>query len=308
MFYLEERLAQGEVVLLDGATGTELERRGAAMSDDAWCAMATLTHGDLLRDIHEDYIRLGSDVIIANTFATSRAMLAPAGYGDRVGEMVARSVEIAKDARDRASGGRDVAIAGSISQMMPMTIGTGSRDKDRILALDAASASFRELAACLAEAGVDFIMMETLYEPDLATLAVAAAVETGLPVWVGFSARRKTGGQITGFISDDIKFGEIVRNTLPAGGTVAGVMHTNVSIMPDALDALRAHWSGPLMAYPDTGYFEMPNWQFVDVIEPDAFATHCLELVAGGVQVIGGCCGIGIEHMCTLAQGLGRLD
>jgi len=295
-------------VLLDGATGTELEHRGADMNDDAWCAMATLTHGDLLRDIHEDYIRTGCDVIIANTYATSRAMLTPAGYGDRVGEMVSRSVEIAKEARDRASGGRDIAIAGSISHMMPMDKGTAARDVDQVLAQEAAMANFRELAEHLAEAGVDFIMMETMYDPDLAIPAVAAAVATGLPVWTGFSATRTAEGNLIGFLREDLSFGEIVQTVLSEGGTVAGVMHTNVSMMPNALDVLQEHWSGPLMAYPDTGYFEMPNWQFVDVIEPDAFTAHCLNLVAGGVQVIGGCCGIGLEHMRALAQGLGRTD
>jgi len=72
---LEQRLAGGGVVILDGATGTELERRGVPMDGQAWSATANLTHPDVVRSVHEDYIRAGADVIITNTFATARNLL-----------------------------------------------------------------------------------------------------------------------------------------------------------------------------------------------------------------------------------------
>ena len=88
---LKARLDRGEVLILDGATGTELQRRGAKMDPGAWCGPATLDHDALLTEIHSDYIRAGSDVITANTFASSRLMLTPAGYGDKVGEINRRA-------------------------------------------------------------------------------------------------------------------------------------------------------------------------------------------------------------------------
>src|SRR3954464_5083152 len=78
---LAAKLAAGEVILLDGATGTELQRRGVPMDGEAWCALATLTHPDVLRAVHEDYVRLGCDVVTANTFANARHMMARAGRG-----------------------------------------------------------------------------------------------------------------------------------------------------------------------------------------------------------------------------------
>ena len=117
---IERRFAAGEVVLLDGATGTELERRGAPMHEEVWCGAATLSHGALLRDIHEDYIRAGASVIVANTYGSNRIMLEPAGLGGEFETINRRAVEIAREARDRAAGSDVVAVAGSMSHMVPM--------------------------------------------------------------------------------------------------------------------------------------------------------------------------------------------
>ena len=78
---IERMLAEDRIVLLDGATGTELQRRGAAMNDVAWCALATASHPELLRAIHEDYVRAGCEVVTANTFASARHLLERAGHG-----------------------------------------------------------------------------------------------------------------------------------------------------------------------------------------------------------------------------------
>ena len=69
--WLHARIAAGGTVLLDGGTGTELERRGVLMNQRAWCGDATLGHREILGEIHQDYIRAGAEVIITNTFATA---------------------------------------------------------------------------------------------------------------------------------------------------------------------------------------------------------------------------------------------
>ncbi|HEX5692919.1 MAG TPA: homocysteine S-methyltransferase family protein, partial [Roseiflexaceae bacterium] len=80
---LQARLDAGQVIMLDGATGTELQRRGVPMHGFAWSAAALDTHPDIVRAVHEDYIRAGADVIITNTFSTARHVLETAGLGDR---------------------------------------------------------------------------------------------------------------------------------------------------------------------------------------------------------------------------------
>ena len=72
---LSRRLAGGEVVVIDGGMGTELQARGVPMDDEAWSGVANLTHDHVVREIHEDYIRAGADVIIANTYAAARLPL-----------------------------------------------------------------------------------------------------------------------------------------------------------------------------------------------------------------------------------------
>ena len=79
---IKQRLDNGDIVVLDGGTGTELQLRGAKMDPGSWCGPASLNNSDLLTQIHLDYINAGADVITANTYASSRLMLTGAGFGD----------------------------------------------------------------------------------------------------------------------------------------------------------------------------------------------------------------------------------
>jgi len=303
MAAIRERLAAGKVVFLDGAIGTELQKRGAPMDDDAWCAVATETHPHLLRAIHADYIRAGADIITANTFSSSRVLLGLSGRADRAAPLGRRAVEIALEARERAAQGRPVAVAGSISHMVPVAPGAAVGDPSRTPSEAALRESFHELADTLATAGCDLLLMEMMSHPVRARLAIEAAKATGLPVWTGLSARSEA-GRVVSYVRESWPFGEVVPQILAHGGEVAGLMHTNVTTIGPALEILRAHWSGPLMAYPDSGYFKMPDWQFEDIIPPDDFARACVGWVDGGVQVIGGCCGLSVEHIAAMTAAL----
>ena len=304
MHALEERLKLGGTVILDGATGTELERRGVPMHGDVWCGVATLSHSDVLREVHADYIRAGADVITTNTYASSRNILGPAGLGEKVAEVTTRAVELALEARDAAAAGREVWVAGSMSTMMPVVAGGDRRDPAQLPSPEGAAANFRETAELLAGAGVDLIIMEMMSDPALAVPAIRAAAETGLPVWVGLSCRSGADGPIVSYARTELPFADAVPEIVAAGGSVAGVMHSSIADTTPALDILKDHWSGPLMAYPESGYFEMPNWRFVDVVSPDDFAAHCVRWFNAGVQVLGGCCGIGVEHIARLGERL----
>lgn len=306
MTTLERKLKNGEIVLLDGAIGTELQRRGAPMNRAAWCATATDSHPDLLRQIHADYIRVGVDVITANTFANLRHLLAPVGLGDAVPELTTRAVEIAREARERYAGDRSVAVMGSLSTMLPVAPGTDDFDPALSPDLPTARESYRETADLLAEAGVDMIALEMMGEIEHASCAVEAALATGLPVWVGFSCRVDEAGRVLGYREEGVAFDEMVDHIMPLGPAVAGVMHTSINDTPPALQVLSKHWSGPVAAYPESGYFKMPDWQFVDIIDPQDFAEHLCRWAAAGVQIVGGCCGIGPRHIEVLKHRLPR--
>jgi homocysteine S-methyltransferase len=298
---IKNRLDAGEIIVLDGGTGTELQRRGAQMDPSAWCGPASLNNSELLTQVHLDYINAGADVITANTFASSRLMLTPAGYADQVKEINEIAVEAALRARDLASSSlpsRKIAVAGSLSHMLPVAAGTAKVDQAQVPSNDELAHAFGELAGILKSSGVDHIMLEMMYEPNRVPLALNAALATGLPVWFGMSARRAPDGRVISFDQhQEIALSEITKLIPKTGVDVAGVMHTGSEIIGETLAAIRRDFAGPLSAYPDSGYFEMPDWRFVDVISPDRLETFYAEWISHGAQLIGGCCGLTVDHI-----------
>jgi S-methylmethionine-dependent homocysteine/selenocysteine methylase len=113
---LLERLATGRTVVMDGAMGTEIDRRGAPIDLSVWSARALESRHEVVREIHEDYVRAGAELQITNTFATARHVLEAAGLGDRFEELNRDAVELCREAIATAEGsGLERWIAGSNS-------------------------------------------------------------------------------------------------------------------------------------------------------------------------------------------------
>ena len=296
MSALQQRLDGGEVVILDGAMGTELERRGVPMDAVAWDAAALLTHPDTVREVHEDYIRAGAEVIITNTFATARHVLEPAGMGERFRELNTRAVALANEARENAAEG-EVFVAGSISTF------TARYDYSYEPRAERARANYREQAEVLAESGADVIALEMMRDIEQTTYALEAAVTVGLPVWVGFSCKTTEGGTVVLWDGEHTLV-EALEQIPPLGASLVSIMHTLTEDTPAALRKVSERWSGALGAYPHSGEFVMPNWQFIDMISPEDFAAHAQGWLEMGVQLVGGCCGIGPEHIRLLKERL----
>lgn len=294
-------LRKGEVRLLDGATGTELEKRGVPMTSNAWSGQASLDHIETLEAIHRDYIEAGADVITANTYATSRALLQLDGLGERFEEINRAAVHAARRARERCNR-PDVMIAGSLSHRGPISEGSARPDSGAAIGLDEMADALGEQARLLRDEGCDLLLLEMMYDPARMPLVFEAAVQTGLPVWAGFSARRDEDGQLLGFgPGEDIPFARIVSVLHDWNVDAAGIMHTPSNLVSDALETLRATFNGPLMAYPDSGYFKSPHWQFEDVIETRELRRYAEGWIEQGAQVLGGCCGLSREHIAALA-------
>ncbi len=300
---LETRLAKGDVLLIDGGMGTEIERRGVTMDSDAWCGVANKTYPDVIRTVHEDYIRAGAEVITANTFATARHVLEAAGLADDVHVLNNTAVKLAREARDSVAE-HPVWIAGSMSST-PAFRDSGLPDDEQ------AAANYREQAGLLAEAGVDFIIAEMMSHTKNACLVVNAALGTGLPVWVGFSAEvdRQSGEVlpwgVTRAKTPPGDLGEAIKAVMDLGAVrVMGIMHTKLNDFDAALRFLQQRWSGPTMAYAESGLWKSPSWKFVGVASPGEYAQAALRWVAAGVRIVGGCCGIGPEHISELRRRL----
>jgi S-methylmethionine-dependent homocysteine/selenocysteine methylase len=297
----QQALEADRIVLIDGATGTELQRRGVPMDAIAWSGAAVLTHPDVVRQIHEDYIRAGARVIITNTFGSTRQMLEPAGFGDRVEAVHRRAVELARQARDNA-GEEGVAVAGSISTEPP------GFERDAFLPPDKELAAYREAAGLLAAAGVDLIALEMIVETTHASRAIQAALETGLPVWLGVGCRKTREGRIVSFDHAGLDLATVLDAVIPMGPSVVNIMHSEIGAVPEAIELLRQRWSGPFGVYPESGYFTKPHWNFVDVIPPADLVTEALGWVAAGARLLGGCCGTNPDHIRALRDAMPRLD
>ena len=300
MAVFQERLERGDVIILDGAMGTELQRRGVPMDGVAWSATAMATHSDTVRAVHEDYLRAGAEVLITNSFATSRHVLTPVGLGDRVKELNRRSVELAREARDQVAPDHPVWIAGSISSFVP------SGDNRRRPSPEVERASYREQAELLAEAGADLLALEMIRDIDQGRTIVQAAAATGLPVWLGFTCRLGDDGQSLMLRGRDAErpLQDCMGPVLAAGAcTVVGVMHSDIDSTDRALDTVLGSWAGPIACYPECGEWENPDWRFGD-LTPEAFAAAAEAWVDRGVQIVGGCCGIGPDHIGRLAERL----
>jgi len=293
-------LRRGGIVILDGATGSELQRRGVAMDPAAWCGPATLGNAGVLEAIHRDYIAAGADIVTVNSYASSRLMLGPAGFGDRFEEINRAAVAAARRARE-ASGRPDVLVAGSLSHMCPIAGGGAHMDPDRAPSAAELAEAFGELARLLRDEGCDLILLEMMFDPDRMGPAFKAAAETGLPVWAGFSARRGPDGRVLSYSQEsDIAFEDLLPVLDGFDVAAAGVMHTPPDLTGEAVAILRDAFAGPLTAYPDSGYFKMPQWQFEAVIPPDEFLRFATQWVESGVQIVGGCCGLSPEHIAAL--------
>lgn len=294
---IQKKLDAGDVVFLDGGTGTEMQRKGAPMSGEVWCALATRTHPEIVYDVHMDYMRAGADIITANTFASSPLILKSHGLFDQMEELDRLAVDVAIKARDGFSD-RPVAIAGSMSAMRPIVPGTDYPDPEYTLAEADARPLYQKKAEILVNAGVDMIIMEMMRDLDYSLWATQAAISTGLPVWLGFSARSDDAGNLTGYNRPELPFSDIIGPLMATGARAALIMHTSVPDTDAAIPVMAEQWDGPLGAYPESGYFTIPDWVFGE-ITPEDFAAKTQEWVSLGVNIIGGCCGVSPEHIAA---------
>ena len=284
-----ERIRQGERILLDGATGTECERRGVPQVMNTWNSGAALSHPEIVRSIHEEYIECGAEIIITNTFSSSRHCLRSAGIEDRFEELTNAAVRLANEARS-ASNESGLLIAGGITHWI------WTKDVPSIKELET---NTRDQAVLMAGGGCDLIMLEMLSHIDRLLACVDGAKASGLPVWAGVSAKPIDGRMC-------LLGGEPLEDALTALNAkdvpLISVMHTEVDYIDACLDILNTHWAGAVGVYAHVCQFSEDDTTaiFDDMISPVDYARASKRWIDQGVQLIGGCCGVRKEHICEL--------
>jgi len=283
-----QRLADPRPILLDGATGTELQHRGIDTSTPIWSALALLESPKLVEQVHRDYLDAGAEVIITNTFRTHRRNLEQVGLGEEAGRLTTLAVAIAQ-AAVRASG-KPAFVAGGIAPledsytMAPLPREVYLREHG-------------EIARTLAAAGVDLLLLETMKDIAETEAAAEAAKATGLPFGVSFICKG------LGRLFSGESIADAVRAIEPHSPAFVGINCTAAPYLHNALRELRAATSLPLCAYANPSETEdYVNWDPTAAEQPEGYAEFARQWLADGAKLIGGCCGTTSEHIAHLKE------
>jgi 5-methyltetrahydrofolate--homocysteine methyltransferase len=279
---LHELCADGPV-LADGAWGTELQKRGLAVgaSPDLW----NLEHPELVAAVAQSYVDAGSRVILTNTFRANRAALAgDIGTINRAGAQISR----------QAAAGRACVFA-SLGPTGKMLM-AGEIERDQV------SSAFAEQSEALAEGGADALVIETVSDLEEASLALAAARKTGLPVIVSFTfdAGGNRDRTMTGATPEQAAQRMHEEGAAGIGANCGMGIAGYVSICR----RLRAATSLPIWIKPNAGLPEMLNGIPAYTTKPEEFARHVPALTEAGANFVGGCCGTTPDFI----RAIGRLS
>ena len=289
---LQRRLAAGETILMDGGMGSEIERRGA-ISPTTWSGGPMLTHPDLVRDIHQEYIEAGAEIIITNTFGTGRDMLEEGGLEHKVAEANKLGIEAALQARKDTGTENSVVIVASVSTMRPKA------HAEIPVPYETALATYREQLGVLAKGGPDVAVGEMLVRISDTLAVIDAATELELPVWVGLSLVRDGDGLYLGI--EDRHGGETLQDALDAikhkGVASVFIMHTPVDDTGPGLDIVTQNWQGTFGAY---AHFPRRAGR----MDPERYLEYAKQWHGQGARIIGGCCGTTPDHIRALREWL----
>lgn len=282
-----ERLQSDKVIVLDGATGTNLQRRGlpVGMPSDIW----VMDHPEIVMQLHRDFLEAGSDIILTNTFGSSRLHLNHAGLASRFEQTNRQAVALACD----VVSGTDTLVGGSMGPLGEMMQPYGQLPEE-----DAVN-EYAEQARILADAGVDLLVIETQFDLNEAKAAVRGAQSvTDLPLVCSFSYDRGTRSMM------GVK-PALVGKELSDSGVVALGINCGRSLEDNllALQELRAETSLPIWFKPNAGLPRADaQGRLQYEVTPDMMAAQALQWIEAGARMVGGCCGTSPEHLLAIAQ------
>ena len=294
---LQRRLEAGETVLMDGGMGSEFDRRGMT-NPTTWSGGPMLTHPELVREIHQEYIEAGAEIIITNTFSTGRDVLEEAGLDHKVAEANRLGIEAAVQARSNTGTEDSVVVAASVSTMSPKT------HAEIPVPYEKALETYREQLGELAKGGPDVAVGEMLIRISDTLAVIDAAAELGLPVWVGLSLVRDGDELYLGI--QDRHGGETLQDAMDAieDKDIASVfiMHTSVDDTAPGLEIVKKSWSGTFGAY---AHFPRLGGPIKGkAVGPQQYLEYAKGWSEQGALIIGGCCGTRPDHIRTLREWL----
>lgn len=273
-------------VLLDGATGTNLQKAGmpVGVCPEQWI----LENSEVLIDLQKRYVESGTDILFAPTFTASRIKLKEYGLEDHLEEMNRKLVALSKE----AAKGTNALVAGDLTMTGEQLYPLGDLMFEDLVDV------YKEQAKIIAEAGADLFVVETMMSLQECRAAVLAIREVcDLPVMVSLTYN-EDGRTLYG---TDPVTAVVVMQSL--GADAVGMnCSTGPEAMLEPIAKMAEYATIPLLAKPNAGMPELIDGQTVFNVEPEEFAEVGKKLVEEGAAIIGGCCGTTPEHIRALKE------
>ncbi|MBE0682154.1 MAG: homocysteine S-methyltransferase family protein [Anaerolineales bacterium] len=285
-----ERLNGGEILVADGATGSNLQKMGLKPGKPPEDLI--IDDPDTILKLASSFAEAGSDIILTCTFGGTRMQMKDSKYQDRTPEVNMRAAEIARKAASLRNGGL---VAGSMGPVGALIKPYGPLEAEEV------KATFAEQAKALADGGVDLLLIETMFSFEEATAAFDGARSvTDLPIVVSFSYDRGTRTMM------GVKPKDVIKRYSEMGAALIGA---NCGTTLDNMESVVKEYAAilpniPLWVKPNAGvpHMDIETEQGVYDMGPDDMAIYAKKYVELGARVVGGCCGNTPEHIAAIAK------
>jgi 5-methyltetrahydrofolate--homocysteine methyltransferase len=284
-----DRLADGHVLLTEGATGTNFQEMGLppGVAPEEW----VFDDPDRVRDLHARFLRAGSELVLTCSFGANALRLTDGPLAGRVRELNVRAVELAREVV-----GEHGLVGGAIGPTGKLVEPYGP------LTRELCEEAYAEQAQALAEGGVDVLVLETFFAVDEALWAVAGIRGvTELPLIISFSFDQGTRTMM------GVSPADVVAAFQPLGVAAIGAncgrsLEDNDTVVHEFLQAT----SVPVWIKPNAGVPQVLGDAVVYQADPATLAAHVADYARQGARIVGGCCGTTPEHIAAIARALGR--
>ena len=287
---LLERIDTGEILVADGATGSNLQKMGLKPGRPPEDLI--IDSPDTILKLASSFVEAGSDIILTCTFGGTRMRMKDSKYQEKTPEINIRAAEIARKAASARDG---VLVAGSMGPVGALIKPYGPLEAEEV------QATFAEQARALAEGGVDLLLIETMFSFEETTAALEGAKSvTDLPVVVSFSYDRGTRTMM------GVKPKDVIKRYCEMGAALVGAnCGTTLENMGAVVKEYAATVPGfPLWVKPNAGVprMDIQTEQGVYDMTPEDMAYYANQYVEMGARVVGGCCGNTPEHIAAIVK------
>jgi len=287
-----ERLNSGEILVSDGATGSNLQKMGLKAGQAPEDLI--IDNPEILMELEGMFVKAGSDIILTCTFGGTRMRMKDSKYQDRAPEVNIRAVELARKAAS-AAGRSDVLVGDSMGPVGGLIKPYGPLEAEEV------KATFAEQAKALAEGGVDLLVIETMFAFEETTAAFEGATSaTDLPIIVSFSYDRGVRSMM------GVKPKDVMKRYTEMGAMVIGA---NCGTTLENMEAIVTEYGKtvpnfPIWAKPNAGIprMDIQTEQAIYDMGPEDMANFAKKYVALGAKIVGGCCGSTPEHIAAIAK------